>query len=121
MTNLSRLEDKIKELVPEICCQKCQQGHLYLGIDDNGDPIWGGCDDCVIDGVYVPYQRPITLEDIIYVLSIKAQSYSGKEYPTKELWLGAIILNTISGWKLGKPLSEQSEEVINNLLKILEV
>jgi hypothetical protein len=32
----------------------CSSGNDYLGPDEQGDPIWGSCPACVVDGQYVP-------------------------------------------------------------------
>ena len=55
--------------------------------------------------------RDITLEDVLRAIMKKfKQNYSDKR-------IEDLIFN---GWKLGKPLQDQSEECIDNLIKLLK-
>jgi len=148
--NLQRLEDCIKELVPEIM-------ELKPGCKIRWCQLIGtvaGFDICRCKWVFynesnniVPFDetpetgeilgRPITLEDVLMVIQKKELNME-REFERvclitcdEELdngiieiaqleWKG-IKAGTEIKWQLGKPLSLQSEETITNLLKIFEV
>lgn len=150
MENLQKLENKIKELVPEIMglkpgCKirwsqiigtvagfdiyKCKW--QFYNESNNIVPFDEKPEDGEILG------RPITLEDVLISLQKKELNIE-REFERcclvtcdKELDNGMIEIAELewkgvkSGteikWQLGKPLSEQSEETVNNLLKIFEV
>lgn len=128
MTNLEKLKAKIKELVPEIIELKFGCEVVVDGIA-NDNP---GCEnDVVVDSRIKDNQiilryfgnvsldnitilgRPITLEDVLYTVV---------NYPYKNwIWRDRATDKVLENWELLKPLSEQSEETITNLLKIFEV
>ena len=31
----------------------CNDGHYPLGVDENDDVVWGGCPECVVNGVHI--------------------------------------------------------------------
>jgi hypothetical protein len=103
MTTYEQLKKIIVEAVPEIIVNK--NAHL---ITFNGEIK------------YFEQTRPITLEDVIIVLGKKADKYYGKEYPTGSYWLGAMILNILSNYYLGKPLQSQSKETQKAILEIIK-
>lgn len=126
MTNLEKLEAKIKELVPEIMelkpgcrIQWCQIIGIVAGFDickckwqfynesNNIVPFDEKPEDGEILG------RPITLEDVLYTVV---------NYPYKNwIWRDRATDKVLENWELLKPLSDQPEETITNLLKIFEV
>ena len=40
----------------------CQNGNQYFGDGEDGMPVWGACDVCVVEGQYTP--KTITTDDI---------------------------------------------------------
>jgi hypothetical protein len=130
MNNLEKLTSIIQELVPEICCQECENGHIYLGTDDNYEPMWGACHNCVVDGVYIPNDKTITIAIVLRAMEIKKNC---KVVTASEIMINEQLISqqfsvfndfktVLYYWNLAQDdLTLQSEETITNLLKIFEV
>ena len=116
-----QIEDKIKELVPSLTCN-CDNGHVFEGYESiyeedgsisQGDPIWGGCPDCVINGMYTPYGRPITLQDLLYCIKNR-EGYNGDGLLSTDDWGMDIgnydVAKLFKFYDLSKPFNEQSDD-----------
>lgn len=106
MKNKTLVENKIKELVPDIFIEGCEAPE--------------GCTDCWWHKNYPPdgnKYRPITLEDVLRALEKSVYLDSDMGTPdTYWTWAGELLKK----WKMGKPLSEQSPETIDFLWSILK-
>ena len=118
MTTKDKVEERIRELVPELSCG-CSNGHLFLGYggENNDEPEWGICPNCVINGVYNPSYGEIHLEHIL--LAIGKQN---KIKPNLELFSIQLSFGYEDNvlYDLSKPFSDQSEELYLFLLDILK-
>lgn len=121
----TKIEERIRELVPELNPCNCDNGHLFLGYggEDNDEPEWGACPNCVIDGRYEPQYDDIHLEHILMAIQEKSLPKNGGVIFPEEnqtdipaLWL---VGKAISLYDLSKPFSDQSEELYLFLLNIL--
>ena len=75
----TKIEERIRELVPELNPCNCDNGHLFLGYggEDNDEPEWGACPNCVIDGRYEPQYDDIHLEHILMAIQEKSLPKNG--------------------------------------------
>lgn len=64
--------EKIMEVCPELTCD-CQQGHVPLGMGDDGEVVWDACPFCVDhdrDPMYIPELKTAHLEHLLRALGI---------------------------------------------------
>jgi len=115
------------KFIEDMCEFTVLARELYIGKEDIPYDVFAISENCkqTFASEYIKENckilgRDITLEDVIIVLSKKADNYKGVEYPNGSYWLGAMILNTISNYKLGKPLHLQSESTLKELYKLIK-
>lgn len=66
-TQTTAILEKIREVCPELTCD-CQQGHVPLGMSDDGEVVWDACPFCVDhdrDPMYIPELKTAHLEHLL--------------------------------------------------------
>lgn len=132
MTKYEELKNRIVKYVPEIMelrfgCDVKIQGEIVkiIGAGHTGNYIFyeRPCGDIQREkqkNITEILGRDIILEDVIICFANISSNYTGKEFPSVSHYLGHLILQTISDWKLNIPLHKQSEETIDKLLEIIK-
>ena len=131
MNKLNELKQKIIEAVPSILELKfgCEVINTEYGCNDINKFISSGKDFTYIlkqdkefqewthrfKEFYEIIGRPITFEDVLRVIRVEDTRF----YFTKDKDGASGIEQICDKWQFGKPLSEQSEETINFLHRII--
>jgi len=63
-------KDKIINEIKKLKDNCCDNGHVFMGYggEDNTDPIWDGCPNHVIDGVYKETEKDLLIDQIIKLI-----------------------------------------------------
>ena len=74
MTKPQEIQKKIRETL-KLGCNTCDNGYVPLGEHPNGEIEWGGCNSCVVDGTYIPYEPELHLEHVLQALQKSDEDY----------------------------------------------